>query len=82
MGSFAGWLRRNSEENLLASTQEELARRYLRREGPVGHRSQGEFFWRQVFIPAYRKIPWPVRSFVLRQMPGSHRRRWQWRGGA
>lgn len=80
MGSFAGWLRRNSEENLLAATQEELARRYLDRGGPVGRPASGEFFWRRIFIPAYRRMPWRARRFMLHRMPGSHRRRWEWRG--
>ncbi|MGH3320900.1 MAG: hypothetical protein ACRDN9_12075 [Streptosporangiaceae bacterium] len=81
MGSFAGWLRHHSEENLMAVTQEELARRYLGRDGPVGRPAQGELFWRRVFVPTYRRLPWRIRRFALHRMPGSHRQRWQWRGG-
>lgn len=79
---MAAWLRRNSEATLKAATEEELARRYLGRGGPVGRAGEGEFFWRRVFVPTYRRLPWPVRRFVLHSLPGSHHRRWQWRSGA
>lgn len=79
MGSFAAWLRRNSEEHLIAATQADLARRYLGRDGPLRRPTQGERFWQQVFLPVYRVLPWQVRRLVLHSLPGSHRRRWRGR---
>ena len=85
MGGFAGWLRSHSEHTLMAAAQEDLARRYLDRSGPVGtaaapgRSGRERYFWQQVFVPAYRRLPWRLRRFALHSMPGSHRRRWQWR---
>lgn len=68
---FLPWLRSNSERYLLADAQERLARQYLGRPGPVGLRN---VFWRRVFVPVYRALPWTVRRAVLQAMPGSHRK--------
>ena len=35
-----------------------------------------EIFWLRVYVPAYRAVPWPVRSAIMRRMPGSHRMTW------
>ncbi|HXF74066.1 MAG TPA: hypothetical protein VNO79_15835 [Actinomycetota bacterium] len=77
--SPAAWLRRRAEDALLEAAQAEMARRAGRparpaRRGPAG------FFWRRVFVPAYRLLPWRLRWWVLRTLPGSHRRRWRGRG--
>jgi hypothetical protein len=66
------WLRGNAERHLLLASQEEMARRYLQREGPVGR--QG-LFWRRLFVPVYRVLPWGLRRRIMSAMPGSHR---QW----
>lgn len=76
MGLFSEWLRRNSERYLLEAAQERLARRYLGREGPVGRGGSGDVFWRWVFVPVYRRLPWRLRQAVIVALPGSHRRRW------
>lgn len=34
-------------------------------------------FWRRVYVPVYRRIPWSVRRRLIVAMPGSHRRSWQ-----
>ncbi|MDP8977224.1 MAG: hypothetical protein M3N17_01310 [Actinomycetota bacterium] len=73
----AQWLRRNSERSLMDAAEEDLARRYLGRGGPVGRQGPATLFWRRVFVPAYRALPWGVRHAALRAMPGSHRRRWR-----
>jgi len=73
------WLRSNSERYLLEAAQEEMARRYLGREGPVGAGGPGAFFWKHVFVPVYRRIPWQVRRRVILSLPGSHRQRWHGR---
>jgi hypothetical protein len=68
---FFRWLRENSERHLLQAAQEDMARRYLQREGPVGRRS---FFWRRVFVPLYRLLPWGLRRRIMSAIPGSHRK--------
>ncbi|CAA9276153.1 MAG: hypothetical protein AVDCRST_MAG54-3287, partial [uncultured Actinomycetospora sp.] len=35
-----------------------------------------ELFWRRVFAPTYRALPWSLRHRVMRAMPGSHRQTW------
>ena len=79
MGSLGEWLRKNSEPRLMDAAQKDLARRYLGRDGPVRRSAADDVFWNTVFVPVYRKLPWAVRRFVLRRLPGSHHRRW--RGG-
>ena len=74
---FPEWLRRNSERYLMEAAQEELSRRYLGRGGPVGSGGPGVFFWRRIFVPVYRRIPWGWRRAIILALPGSHRRRWQ-----
>lgn len=74
--SFGEWLRDNSERYLLEAAQEDMARRYLNRGAPVGSRGIEALFWRRVFVPIYRRIPWTIRQRVIQAMPGSHRRRW------
>jgi len=69
---FFGWLRRNAERHLLMAAQADMAGRYLQRGGPVSDQS---FFWRRVFVPAYRLLPWRLRHRIMTAMPGSHR---QW----
>lgn len=70
------WLRRNSERYLLEAAQEKLARRYLGRPGPAHGGGAGDFFWRRLYVPVYRLLPWPLRRAVITALPGSHRRRW------
>lgn len=80
MSRFAGWLRHNSEAELIAATQAELAQRYLGREGPLREddtRGGAQLFWQGAFVPVYRRLPWSVRRLVMRMLPGSHRRRWR-----
>lgn len=79
MGTLSRWLRQNAEARLMAATQRDLARRDLGREGPVRRPASGDAFWDDLFVPVYRKLPWSLRRFVLRRLPGSHQRRW--RGG-
>lgn len=73
------WLRRNSERHLLESAQEKLAQRYLARSGPVHRGGVTDLFWRRLFVPVYRLLPWRLRRAVIVALPGSHRRRWQQR---
>lgn len=79
MGTFGEWLRKNSESRLMEAAQRDLARHYLDRGGPVRRASTADAFWERAFVPTYRKLPWSLRRFVLRRLPGSHQRKW--RGG-
>jgi hypothetical protein len=71
--SFSRWLRATSEHYLMIAAQEKIAAKY----GVTPPRPRGrEIFWLRVYVPAVRAVPWPVRSFVLRRLPGSHRMTW------
>lgn len=76
MIAFFLWLRTNSQKYLLEAEQADLALRYLGRPGPVGPRTPQVLFWKYVFVPLYRRLPWKVKHFVILAMPGSHRRQW------
>jgi len=76
MSGFFYWVRRNSQKYLLEATQADLAHRYLARPPPVGPRTPEVIFWKYVFVPVYRHLPWKVKHFIIRAMPGSHRRQW------
>jgi hypothetical protein len=76
MTSFFYWLRTNSQKYLLEAAQADLAHRYLGRPPPVGPRTPQVLFWKYLFVPIYRRLPWDVKHYVIRAMPGSHRRRW------
>ena len=70
------WVRTNSQKYLLEAMQAELASRYLGRPPTVGPRTPQRMFWKYVFVPLYRRLPWKVKHFVILAMPGSHRRHW------
>lgn len=72
--SFARWLRATSEHYLMVAAQEEMAAKYGVPQPP---RARGaDVFWLRVYVPAYQALPWPLRSAVMRRLPGSHRRTW------
>jgi hypothetical protein len=72
--SFARWLRATSEHHLMVAAQEKVAACY---HVPPPPRPHGiEVFWRRVYVPVYRAMPWRARSAVIRLMPGSHRMTW------
>ncbi len=70
------WVRLNSQKYLLEAAQEPLARRYLDRPGPVSRPGLQVFFWKRIFVPLYRLLPWEWRRAIILAMPGSHRRGW------
>lgn len=74
-GGFSQWLRSNSERSLLADAQRRVAARYGT-PAPAAPRGLRERFWRQVFAPAYRVVPWSIRRRAIAALPGSHRRDW------
>jgi hypothetical protein len=76
MTGFFWWVRTNSQKYLLESVQADLALRYLGRPPTVGRRTPQVLFWKYLFVPIYRRLPWKVKHFVILAMPGSHRRSW------
>lgn len=74
-GGFSQWLRSNSERSLLADAQRRVAARYGT-PAPAPPRGLRERFWRQVFAPSYRLLPWSLRRRAIAALPGSHRRDW------
>lgn len=77
--AFAEWLRGNSQHYLLEASEREMAQRYLGAAPPLRGRGPSAFFWRRIFVPAYRTVPWGVRRQIMQLMPGSHRRHWTYR---
>lgn len=75
---LATWLRSNSERYLQEAAERDTAARYRRRPPAVGS-TPVDLFWRHIFVPIYRALPWRLRLAAMQAMPGSHRR--QWRGG-
>jgi hypothetical protein len=76
MIKFFQWLRTNSQKYLLEAVQADLASQYLGRPPTVGPRTPQRMFWKHVFVPLYRRLPWKIKHFVILAMPGSHRRGW------
>jgi hypothetical protein len=72
MASFSSWLRENSQTALLSDAQRKVAKSH----GLTIPPQKSPLFWRLVFVPAYRFLPWAVRRQVMAAMPGSHRRSW------
>jgi len=73
--SLARQLRSNSEHYLLQDAQVRAAQKHGR-NAPPPPRTTRELFWRNVFVPIYRRLPWPVRRFTIGALPGSHRQEW------
>ena len=73
--SFARWLRSNSEHYLLLDAQVRAAAKHGLPEPPPPRRTR-ELFWRKVFVPVYRRLPWSLRRVTIGAMPGSHRQEW------
>jgi hypothetical protein len=76
MIKFFQWVRTNSQKYLLEAVQADLASQYLGRPPTVGPRTPQRMFWKHVFVPLYRRLPWKIKHFVILAMPGSHRRQW------
>ncbi|MEO6826358.1 MAG: hypothetical protein ABI255_02680 [Microbacteriaceae bacterium] len=76
MTSFFEVVRMKSQKYLLEAVQTDLAKQYLGRRGPVGPRTPQVLFWKYLFVPIYRRLPWKLKHAIIRAMPGSHRRKW------
>ncbi|MGH3275754.1 MAG: hypothetical protein ACRDNZ_15690 [Streptosporangiaceae bacterium] len=73
---FFQWVRSNSQKYLLEAAQADLASRYLGRAGPDSPAGPQVFFWKRLFVPLYRRLPWETRRAIILAMPGSHRQGW------
>ena len=71
---FARQLRAVSERQLMIAAEREVAGRYGS-TAPLPPRGVDRF-WQGVYVPVYHRLPWTLRSTVMRAMPGSHRRTW------
>lgn len=78
--SFGEWLRENAQKYLLEAAADEMAARYpdfcakpYREKGLI------PFFWRNIFVPIYSRIPWGVRRKVilLSSYPTGERPHWK-----
>ena len=58
----------------MVAAQEKIAAKY--RVAPPRRPHGAEVFWLRAYVPLYRAVPWPVRSSLMRRMPGSHRMKW------
>lgn len=76
MIGLSQWVRRNSQKYLLEAAQTELASRYLGQPGPVSNPGLQVFFWKRIFVPLYRRLPWSIRHAIILAMPGSQRQGW------
>ena len=72
--SLSRWLRATSEHYLMVAAQAKVAAKY--QVTPPRQPRGAEVFWLRVYVPAYRALPWPLRSAVMRRLPGSHRMTW------
>jgi hypothetical protein len=71
-------LRQTAEFHLRAAAEDDMIRRHPERA--AARRDDDTvttLFWRDVFVPLYRRLPWWLRLSALRAMPGSHHRRWK-----
>jgi hypothetical protein len=71
---FSRWLRATSEHYLMVAAQQKMAVKY--QIAPPPPPKGAEWFWLRVYVPAYQAVPWPVRSAIMRRLPGSHRETW------
>jgi hypothetical protein len=72
---FPTWLRENSEHYLLVEAQRRMAAKYSS-GAPARQPGFKPWFFRSLFVPIYRRLPWRLRSKVINRMPGSHRQTW------
>jgi hypothetical protein len=74
--AFFEWVRTNSEHYLMEASQREMAQKYLGEEPPVVGATLKDIFFRRLFVPIYRLLPYRIRRMVMMAMPGSHRQDW------
>ena len=74
--AFFEWVRTNSEHYLMEASQQEMARKYLGTEPPLVGATVKDIFFRRLFVPIYRLLPYRLTKLVMMAMPGSHHKDW------
>ena len=60
-------LRARSEHVLRMAAMDDVARRYPNRTVPSALSEEGPF-WRLVFVPLYRRVPWEFKRNAMRRL--------------
>jgi hypothetical protein len=60
-------LRERAEHHLRVAAMEDLRARHPRAT-TAPHRPRGGWFWRLVFVPLYRRVPWEVKQRAMRAL--------------
>ena len=57
-------LREQAEQHLRVAAMEDLRRRHPQATTEP-HRPRGGYFWRFVFVPLYRRVPWELKERAM-----------------
>ena len=60
-------LREQAEQHLRIAAMEELRRRHPQAT-TAPYRPRGAYFWRFVFVPLYRRVPWEAKEKAMRAL--------------
>ena len=60
-------LREQAEQHLRVAAMEDLRRRHPQATTEP-HRPRGGYFWRFVFVPLYRRVPWEAKEKAIRAL--------------
>jgi hypothetical protein len=67
VGALKQRLRDRAEHHLRLAAMEDLRRRHPAGTVPA-YRERGGVFWRRVFVPLYRRVPWDVKERAMRAL--------------
>ncbi len=78
--SFGQWLRKNAEKYLLEAADDEMIFQYPEYcAKPYRDKGSTPFFWRNIFVPIYLKIPWSIRKKIILYSSYSGGKRPHWK---
>jgi hypothetical protein len=60
-------LREQAEHHLRVAAMEELRSRQATSMRPA-YKERGALFWRYIFVPLYRRVPWTVKQRAMHAM--------------
>jgi hypothetical protein len=60
-------LREQAEQHLRIAAMEDLRRRHPQAT-TAPYRPRGAYFWRFVFVPLYRRVPWEAKEKAMRAL--------------
>ena len=78
--SFGEWLRKNAEKYLLEAASDEMTILYSDFcAKPYREKGLIPFFWRNIFVPIYSRIPWGIskKMILLSSYPKGERPHWR-----